>query len=410
LWAGVTISTTGNQMTAVVAVPVQVYELTHSALDLGLIGLVTFLPIVLFGLFGGAVADAMDRRRLAIATSCALSACSIGLVVQAATNLRLVWVLYLLVGLQAGFSTVDSPARAAIIPRLIPREQLAAANALQQIGFNLGVTVGPLVAGVLIKEVGLFAAYLADAVSFLAALYAVWRLPAVPPEAGGRPPGLRSVAEGLRFVARQPVLLASFLVDIDAMLFGWFRAELPLVAAAFYHGGAGTVALLNWAYAMGAVVVAVLGGWLGRARRQGLGVIVSVAVFGTAITGFALARELWLGLLLLATAGGADMVSAVFRNTILQVVTPDALRGRLSGVYYLVVTGGPRLGDLRGGFVAAASSVGVSVLSGGIALLALLAALAVAVPGLRRYRADRPAGAPVGDAGGVTPPAPAQPP
>jgi MFS family permease len=394
LWVGTTVSTAGTTMTAVVAIPVQVYGLTHSSLDLGLIGLVAFLPTVVFGLLGGSIADAVDRRVLALVTSSGLAATSTLLAIQAVLQLRLVWLLYLIVGVQAGLAAVDNPARSAIVPRLIPRQLLPAANNLQQMGFNLGYTTGPLIAGLLIKLVGLSAAYGVDAASFLATWYAVWRLPDVPPEGGGARAGMSSVMTGLRFLRHQPLVLTTFLIDTDAMLFGYLQPVLPVVARSFFRGGAGTVALLNWAYAMGAVLAAASGGWLTRIRRQGLAVLIAVAVFGGAVTGLGLVRVLWVGLVLFAVAGGADMVSAVFRNVMLQVITPDALRGRLSGVYTVVVTGGPRLGGLRAGAMAAATSPVVSVVGGGVILLGLLGVLGLAVPAFVRYDAH----APVGDA------------
>jgi MFS family permease len=372
-------------MTAV-AVPVQMYTLTHSSLDLGLIGLAQLVPIVTVGLFVGPIIDVVDRRRLALITSSTLAALSTVLVIQAALHLEQVWLLYSVVAAQAGLFALDNPARGAMLPRLLTTAQLPAANALQQMGFNIGITVGPLIAGAMIGAAGLFSAYLVDAVSFGAALYALWRLPPIPPEREEITGHLASIREQFTFLASQSVVLMSFLVDIDAMLFGYFRALSPVLAVRFFHGGAGTVGLLYAAPAVGAVIGGGLSGWLGRIRRQGLAVVVSIVVFGVSVTGFGLARTLWLGLLLLAISGAADMVSAVFRNTIMQVATPDSMRGRLGAVYIAVVSGGPRLGELRAGVMASATSAAVSITAGGLACIAGVLLLAAAVPAFVRYR------------------------
>lgn len=385
LWSGSTVSTIGSQMTAV-AVPVQMYTLTHSSLDLGLIGLAQLVPIVTVGLFVGPIIDVVDRRRLALITSSTLAALSTVLVIQAALHLEQVWLLYSVVAAQAGLFALDNPARGAMLPRLLTTAQLPAANALQQMGFNIGITVGPLIAGAMIGAAGLFSAYLVDAVSFGAALYALWRLPPIPPEREEITGHLASIREQFTFLASQSVVLMSFLVDIDAMLFGYFRALSPVLAVRFFHGGAGTVGLLYAAPAVGAVIGGGLSGWLGRIRRQGLAVVVSIVVFGVSVTGFGLARTLWLGLLLLAISGAADMVSAVFRNTIMQVATPDSMRGRLGAVYIAVVSGGPRLGELRAGVMASATSAAVSITAGGLACIAGVLLLAAAVPAFVRYR------------------------
>lgn len=389
LWAGTSLSNLGTQLTAV-AVPVQVYALTHSSFAVGLVGLVAVVPLVVFGLVGGAVADAVDRRRLALVTSTGLALCSLGLLAQAALHADRLWLLYLLVGLQAGLFAVDSPTRRTFEPRLVRLDQLPAVAALDQIGFNLGTTGGPLLAGLLIASSGVQAAYLLDAVSYVAALYALARLRPMPPEGGGRRAGAASVLEGLRFLRTRRVLLASFLVDLDAMIFGMPRALFPALAVGHFHGGARTVGLLYAGPAVGALLGALLSGPLGRVRRQGLGVIVAIAGWGAAVTAFGLTDILWVALVCLAAAGAADMVSAVFRTAITQAATPDALRGRLSGVFIVVVAGGPRVGDLESGSVAALSSPVVAAVSGGLACLVGLAALVVLLPSLARYDARHP--------------------
>ena len=387
-WFGYSVSFTGTQLSQF-AIPLQVYVLTKSSFDVGLVGLVVFVPLVTMGLVGGAIADAVDRRRLTLVTGTVLMALSVVLTVQAATGPRL-WLLYVVAGVQGAFSAIDSSARGAILPRLVRREMLPAANALGQLGFNTGLSVGPLLGGLLVGTLGFSWAYGLDTLSFLAVLYAVWRLPPMPPEGGGSRAGVASVLEGLRFLGPRKNVLMTFLVDINAMVFGMPRALFPAIAANWFHGGAGTVGLLAAAPPIGALVGAATSGWTGRIRRQGFAVLVSVAVWGGSIGLFGFTRTLWLALVLLAIAGAADMVSAIFRNTILQVSTPDALRGRLQGVFIVVVTGGPRLGALEAGSMAAGFGTQASVVSGGLACVAGVALLAAAYPSFAKYDANDP--------------------
>jgi MFS family permease len=388
-WLGYSVSFTGTQLTQF-AVPYQVYRLTHSSLAVGAVGIVVLVPLVTMGLFGGAIADAMDRRRLTLITSSVLLVLASVLTLQAILHLRQVWLLYVVAGLQGAASAVDSSARGAILPRLVRRELMPAANALGQLGFNTGLSTGPLLGGLLIGTVGFGWAYGVDALSFLAVLYAIWRLPAQPPETGSpaggvQRAGVASVMEGLRFLGPRKNLLMTFLVDINAMVFGMPRALFPAIGTTWFHGGAGTVGLLAAAPSVGALVGAATSGWAGRINRQGRAVLVSVTVWGASIALFGFTRVLWLALILLAVAGAADMVSAIFRNTILQVATPDALRGRLQGVFIVVVTGGPRLGDFEAGTVASTIGTQVSVVSGGLACVVGVAALAAAYPSFARY-------------------------
>jgi MFS family permease len=388
-WTGITVSFTGTQLTQV-AVPLQVYAITHSSLYVGLVGLVVVVPLITMGLLGGAIADAMDRRRLTLLTGTLMMALSALLTVQAVLHLDQLWLLYVLIALQGGVAAVDSSARGAILPRLIRRELLPAANALGQLGFNSAMTTGPLLAGVLVGTVGFGWTYGLDAVSFASVIYAVWRLPAMPPEGGGSRAGVASVVEGLRFLGPRKNLLMTFLVDINAMVFGMPRALFPAIGATWFHGGAKTVGLLYAAPSIGALLGAATSGWAGRVRRQGRVVIISIGAWGASIAMFGFSRTLWLSLLLLALAGGADMVSAIFRNTILQVATPDALRGRLQGVFIVVVTGGPRIGDLEAGSVGAALGSQFSVVSGGLACIAGVLALTALYPSFTRYDANDP--------------------
>jgi hypothetical protein len=267
---------------------------------------------------------------------------------------------------------------------------MPAANALGQLGFNTGLSTGPLLGGLLVGTLGFSWAYGLDALSFVAVLYAVWRLPPMAPEGDVAKPGFRSVLEGLRFLGPRKNLLMTFLVDINAMVFGMPRALFPAIGLEWFHGGAGTVGRLAAAPSVGALLGAATSGWAGKVRRQGFAVLVSVCVWGGSIALFGFTRVLWLGLLLLAVAGAADMVSAIFRNTILQVATPDALRGRLQGVFIVVVTGGPRIGDFEAGAVASAFGLGASVVSGGLACIAGVALLAARYPSFAGYDARDP--------------------
>jgi len=389
LLVGDAVSVIGTQVTTV-AVPIQVYDQTGSAFAVGLVGLAGLLPLIAFGLYGGAVADAVDRRRLVLATTLGQAVLSTVLLAQAVAGLQWTWLLYLVVAGQSGLFALDSPARQAFVPRLLPVHLLPAANALRQVEFNIGVTAGPLLAGLLVGRFGFASAYGLDAVSFTASLWAVASLPAMSPAGGGRKAGLASVVEGLRFLATRPVLLLTFVVDLVAMVFAMPRALFPALAEQLYGGGPETAGALYSALAAGALLGALGGGWFGRVRRQGVAVLAAIVVWGVAIALFGLTDRLWLGLVLLAVAGAADMVSAVFRTAILQAAAPDEMRGRLGGVFIVVVAGGPRLGDARAG--AGASLVGLqgSVVAGGVTCVALVLAIAAVVPRFRAYDARDP--------------------
>jgi MFS family permease len=386
LWLGQSLSSVGTQMTNV-AVPVQVYAMTHSSLAVGAIGLAVAVPLIGVGLLGGSLADAVDRRKLVLVTSSGLALLSAVFAIQAALDLRQLWLLYVVLALQSCLFAVDQPARSTFIPRLLPPQRISAATALTQLSFQLSGTVGPLLAGVVIAVAGLKAAYLTDAATFAVAVYAVARLRAMPPEGGGAAPGVAAVAEGLRWVRHQPVIAMIFLVDLNAMIFGMPRAIFPALAATHFGGGSRTVGLLFAAPAIGGLLGAAFSGPLTHVSRQGMAVLVSVAIWGASIAGFSVSRSLVLGAVLLALAGAADMVSAVFRQTILLQNVPDALLGRLSAVNFVVVAGGPRLGDLEAGGVATLTTPVFSAVSGGLACLVGVVLLGLAVPALARYRA-----------------------
>ena len=389
LLLGEAVSVTGTQIAAV-AVMLQVYEITRSAVAVGMVGVAGLLPLIVFGLYGGAIADAFDRRKLVLLTTCGQLMLAVVLVGQAVAGLERVWLLYLVVAAQSGLFAIDSPARQAFVPRLLPRHLLPAANALKQVEFNLAVTVGPVLAGVLVARFGYGAAYGLDALSFLVALGAVRGLPGMAPEGGGRKAGTASVLEGLAFLRTRQVLLMTFVVDLVAMVFAMPRALFPALAEQVYGGGPQTAGLLYSSLAAGALVGALFSGWFGRIHRHGVAVLLAISGWGVAITLFGTTDILWLGMLFLAAAGIADMVSAVFRTAILQAAAPDEMRGRLGGVFIVVVAGGPRIGDARAGGGAELVGLQGASVAGGLAVVGITAVVAVAAKGLRGYDARVP--------------------
>jgi MFS family permease len=395
LWLALSISNVGQQMTAV-AVGIQVYSITQSSFAVGLVGLFQLVPLIGFGLYGGALSDTHDRRLLGLLTAFGLMGCSAVLLAQALLDLRSVALLYAVVAVQSAFFAVGNPARGAIIPRLIGIELLPAANALGMLAFNVGFTLGPLLGGLLIATTGgVTVSYAVDLVAFTAVVYAMWRLRPIPPlgEATTRA-GWAAVKDGLVFLKGRQNLQMSFYVDIVAMVFGMPRALFPAIAVGLFPDdprmAATAVGLLAAAPAVGAVVSGVFSGPLGQVRRQGLAVVLSIVAWGLSIAVFGLVSALWLACLMLAVAGAADNVSAIFRSTILQAATPDEFRGRLQGIFTVVVAGGPRLGDVEAGTVAALFGETFSVVSGGIACVVLTGALVAAVPGFLKYDARHP--------------------
>ncbi|WP_391858204.1 MFS transporter [Streptomyces silvisoli] len=386
LWFGNTISWMGQQMTAL-AVSLQVYAVTRSTFCVGLVGLCSLVPLVVFGLYGGAVADTVDRRKLGLASAGGATALSVALAVAALVGFHHVWFLYAIVAAQAICFAVNSTARSSMVPRLLPARALPAANALQSLTSNLGLMAGPSLGGLIVGLWGYQAAYLIDAAAFTASLYAMWRLPAIRPDVGRR---RASVRDGLRFLATRPNVRMTFFSDLAAMVLAQPRALFPAVAALWFGGGARTVGLLVAAPAIGAVLGGLFSGWLGRVRRHGLAILCAVASWGAAVAVFGLTRQLWLGMVFLAVAGCSDTVSMVFRSTMLQAATPDEMRGRLQGVFVVVVAGGPRLGDFLAGSVANLASPTVAVVGGGLACVLVLGLLALRWPGFARYDARTP--------------------
>jgi MFS family permease len=394
LIGGLGVSVLGNQLTAV-AVPYQVYAITHSSLYVGLVSLAQLFPLILGSLFGGSVVDAVDRRRMLLVVEVLGAASSAGLALNSDFG-PVLWPLFLFPAVTAALSGMDSAARNAMIPRMVGLRSVPAANAMFQALFQTGAIVGPAAAGLLLAGAGVRVVYWLDVASFGAAALSVLLISPQPPpsspDAAPSRPGWRSTVEGLRFVRRSQTVLGAYLIDLNAMVFGMPRALFPELAATVFGGGAATVGLLYAAPGVGALLGALTSGWVGRVRRQGRAVIFAVIVWGLAVTGFGLVVWLPLALALLAVAGWADVLSAVFRNTIIQFSGPDSMRGRLMGVQMAVVAGGPRLGDLESGAVANAFGTTFSVVSGGLACVAGALVVARSLPGFRYQRSALPKG------------------
>jgi MFS family permease len=397
LWLANIVTVIGAQLT-VVAVPAQIYSITGSSAYVGLAGVFGLVPLVVFGLWGGALADAMDRRSLLIGTTLGLVATSALFWVQAAAGNSNVWLLLGLFSVQQAFYAINQPTRSAILPKLLEPSLLPAANSLNMTIFQAGAIAGPLVAGVLIPILGLDWLYLIDTVTLFATLGAVVLLPRFPVEGVTGTPGLRSVIDGLAYLRHHPVLLMSFVVDIIAMVFGMPRALFPEMAHISFGGpdqGGLAFALLFAAIPAGAVLGGIFSGWVSRVERQGLAVIVAILVWGAAMTGFGLASGaaggtaipfLAVAVLMLVIGGAADMVSAAFRMSMLQSAAEDEVRGRLQGIFIVVVAGGPRVADVVHGAAAAAVGTAAAAAGGGVLVVVLTVVAAVAVPSFVRYR------------------------
>jgi MFS family permease len=378
----------GTQAT-LVALPYQLYVQTRSPLLTGLLGAVELGPLVAMSLYGGALADRLDRRRLLLADQLALVVIAAALAGGAFAGRPPLALLYVLAALLAGFSAVQNVARSAIVPNVVDAARLRGALALNFGLYQLTMVVGPALGGVLIAAVGLGAAYTVDAVSCLGMVLAVVAMAPQPPhELHAHPSIRRSIADGLRFVRANRALVGSFGIDLAAMTFGMPRTLFPALSLTVYRSGAAGTGALFAAVSAGATVAALTTGWLTHVRRLGRVVIVAVLAWGAAIALAGLVRSLWPALALFALAGAADSVSAVCRSTINQTVTPDAMRGRMSAVFSLVVTSGPRLGDIESGAVASAVTPRFSVVSGGVGCVIAAALIARAFPALARYDSE----------------------
>jgi len=385
IFIGNTTSFFGSQLTAV-AVPVQMYLLTRSSLWVGYIGVAGLVPLLVFALWGGALADALDRRRLLLTSSLLTWLSTLALLGQAVLGVRSPVLLLVLVAVQSAAVAVTMPTRSAVIPRLVPLVEVPAANTLNYTAGTAAGVLGPLAAGLVIGY-GVAWAYGIDALTFTLALWAALRLPALPPEHLPGRSRLADVLFGLRYLVSRPVLLLSFGIDIVAMVLAMPRALFPQVADERF-GGTGAVGWLYASIALGSVVAGLTSGWIGRVRRQGLALVAAVVLWGLAVAAAGLADTLWAAVALLGLGGAADLVSAVYRQTILQTYAPDQLRGRMQGVFIAVVTGGPRLGDLRAGVMVVPFGLTGSWVGGGLACSAIALLLALAFPALLRYRVE----------------------
>jgi MFS family permease len=389
LWAGTTVSSAGSSFTGF-AVMLQVYDLTHSPLAVGLVGVAQVVPILLIGLLGGSVTDTIDRRKLVLVTSSCLAAVSAAFAAQAFAGLGLVWLLYALVAVQSSLTAIDRPARATFIPSLLPASQLSAGLALNQLSFQITLTVGPALAGLIAAtpHLGLRACYLVDTISFGAALYGVARLPAMRPQPNARRPGPRAVAEGVRFIRRSQVLAGAFLADLNATVFGLPVALFPAINAERFGGNPVTLGLFTTAIGVGGLASAGLSGPLRHVRRPGRAMLWTVAIWGAAFAGFALASTLWLTLSLLAVAGAADAFTVVFRGTIVAAITPERLRGRVMAADYVVGAGGSQLGSLEAGALGSLTSPVISAFTGGLVTVVGALVLGLVLPAFTRYRRE----------------------
>jgi MFS family permease len=384
LSAGQLVSLIGRQITTV-AVPYQVYTMTGSPVLVGLLGVAQVVPLVSVSLAGGSIADRVDRRRLLLVTQALLGLCSAALLVGSLAHPPVAFV-FVVVAIASSVAALDSPTRTAIVPNLVSPERLAGALSINIAMFQSSLIAGPALGGIVIANLGLAGAYLVDVASFAAALAAVWLLPPQPPRSTVREPMIAALRRGFAYIRRRRVILGSYAMDLSAMIFGLPRAVFPVLAATTFHAGAQGLGYLYAAPGVGAVVAALSSGWLSRSNRLGRVVVVSIAVWGLAIIAFGFVTALWIGLLWLAVAGGADSISAVCRNTIQQTLTPDELRGRLTATYFMVVVGGPFIGDFEAGLVAGVWSARVSVVSGGVLSLIGLVAAAVTFPQVWNYR------------------------
>jgi MFS family permease len=390
LWIGQLVSLTGSQL-RLIALPYQVFLLTGSSFAVGLLGVFQAVPLLLLSLFGGVIADAVDRRRLLLITQVGLAGVSVVLAIVTQVDAISVPLLYVLTAVGACFSALDNPTRASLAPTLVDRRLIRAAMALNQTVFQFAIVFGSVVAGVVIARLGLAGAYWLDVASFVAAFVAVWLMRTPPRERTERQPVLGALVEGVRYLGATRILLATMSLDFLATFFGSPRALFPYYAERVFHVGPEGLGLLYASMGAGALIAAVASGWTAGVRRQGLTICVAVAVWGLAIAAFGVLdeRAFGLALLLLGVAAAADTVSSIFRHTILQTVVPDALRGRLSAINIMFVLGGPQLGQFESGAVAAVWSPVASVVSGGVACVASVFAIAAWIPEIVRHRAHR---------------------
>jgi MFS family permease len=372
-----------------IAVPIQLYGLTHSTLQVGLLYLTTLVPLLVAPIVGGAVADTVDRRTMLLIAEAGFAFVSVLLAVNASLSQPRVWALYVLDFVGTAVFSFGTPAMRSLLPRIVRQEKIVAASALESLYSNFNAVAGPAIGGLVIAAIGFTGTYLFDVASFSASLASVWLLPKLPAAHDAESVSLGSILEGFRYVGRRRVILGIFLLDTNAMIFGMPMALFPAIGEHF-GGGSKTVGFLFAAPYAGALVASIFSGWAGSFRRQGLGVAVAASLWGAALVGFGFANALWLALALLAVAGAADFLSALWRSAIVLIATPDAMRGRVTGIEFTQVAAAPTLGNLEAGVVASLTSVRFSIVSGGLACVAGCVAIALAVPQLLRYDAKVP--------------------
>jgi MFS family permease len=386
LFTGQAVSFFGTMITYV-AVPFQVFRITHSSLAVGLLGLAELGPILLFAFIGGALADSVDRRRMVQRTELGLGAASLTLCLNALSPHPYLAVVYIAAAAMSGLDALQRPSLSAMVPRLVPKGQLSAAAALESFRGTMGMVAGPALAGVLITTTTLWFAYLVDVATFAASLTALRAMRAMPPPEGAERPSLRRIGEGIRYARSRQELLGSYVVDMNAMFFGMPLALFPALAATRF-GGPGVLGLLYAAPAAGALIVSITSGWTSRVERHGRAIVIAAAGWGVAIALFGLSHSLLPALAFLVIAGAADMVSGLFRMTLWNQTIPDSLRGRLAGIELVSYASGPALGNVEAGAVAAAWTPGVSVVSGGVLCVVGTLVTAVALPRFARYHAS----------------------
>jgi MFS family permease len=386
LWLGQMVSTIGAEI-AVVAVPFQVYALTHSTALVGLLGLASLVPLLVVSLVGGAFADALDRRSVVLVTETGLAVVALLFLANALLPSPQVWALFVLQALSVAVYSFGRPALVSLAPRLVPDDELAASNSLFSVYTSLSAVAGPAVGGLIIATAGTAWTFAIDAATYTASLFVIWLLPRLPPLEEVDRPSFAAIVDGFRFLKGRQALLGIFAIDTNAMVFGMPSALFPAIALHNLHGDAATVGYLYAAPYAGALACSLLSGWCSHVHRMGLGITVMACLWGAAIAGFGLQTSLWPALALLAVAGGADFYSAVLRSTMLLRSTPDHLRGRLLGIEFMQVASAPSLGDLEAGVLASLTSLRFSVVSGGLACIAGCVVTALALPRFLRYDA-----------------------
>ncbi|WP_434095112.1 MFS transporter [Streptomyces lydicus] len=411
MWCAGAITVFGSFLTFV-ALPLQLKELTGSTLAVGALGAVELVPLIVFGLYGGALADAMDRRRLILWTEGALGVIAVVLLLNSLLPHPLVWPLYATAAVSSALTGLQRPALDAIVPRIVPHDQLAAAAALNALRWQIGAVAGPALAGGLLAYAGLTWAYAIDAATYGISVLLALRLAPQPAAHEARKPSLRGIAEGARYAWSRKELLGTYAIDLTAMLFAFPLAVFPFLAEDLHAPWA--LGLMYAALPAGSLVVSLTSGWTSRVHRQGRAIALAAAGWGLAVTAAGLLQDVWLVLLCLTLAGSCDMISGIFRSALWNQTIPDELRGRLAGIELLSYSAGPQLGQVRAGGMAALTGVRASVSAGGLLCFAAVALLALGLPKLmaydsrtdehaRRMRERRAAGSGRGDRDGAAP-------